>query len=103
MRLQPSPIDEELQKFEELTVKLSQMCVEMSSKQRTEDFTNVELDEVIKQLHKGKSWPDEFPPEVFIYGGQELKDFVLEVTWFTWFTWFTQFPIYNTIISYKNN
>ena len=78
-RLTPSPIDVELKQFEELTLKLSEMCVEMSCRQRSKDFTEEELDEAIKQLNKGKSCPDEFPPEVFIYGGQELRKFILEV------------------------
>ena len=51
----------------------------MSCRQRSKDFTEEELDEAIKQLNKGKSCPDEFPPEVFIYGGQELRKFILEV------------------------
>ena len=60
-------------------MRLSKLCVDMSSEQRTQDFTDSELDDAISQLKTGKAWPDEFPPEVFIFGGTELKNFILDV------------------------
>ena len=78
-RLSPVEIEEELKLFEEMTLKLSELCVEVSGTAITPDFTKKELDEAIKELKKGKSWPDNFPPEVFIYGGKKLRCFILRI------------------------
>ena len=72
-------INEELKRFEEMTLEMSKMCVELSAKIITPDFTIDELDKAINELKKGKSWPDNFPPEIFIHGGKELRNFILRV------------------------
>ena len=78
-RLSPVVIDEELKLFEEMTLKLSDLCVELSGTSISPDFNEEELDAAIRELKKGKSWPDKFPPEVFIHGGKELRSFILRV------------------------
>ena len=66
-RLTPLKINEELKRFEEMTLEMSKMCVELlSAKIITPDYTIDELDKAINELKKGKSWPDNFPPEIFI-------------------------------------
>ena len=79
-RLQPSEIAKEWKKFEELTVRLSALCVEVSGSNKSPDFTDKELDRAISELKSGKSYPDSFPPEVFIHGGKELRRFLLQVS-----------------------
>ena len=78
-RLTPNKIDEELIRFEEMTQRMSKMCIELSATIISPDFTANELDRAIALLKKGKSWPDNFPPELFIYGGSELRAFILHV------------------------
>ena len=60
-RLQPSEIAKEWKKFEELTVKLSALCVEVSGNCKSPDFTAKELDSAISELKSGKSYPDSSP------------------------------------------
>ena len=78
-RLSPVIMDEELKRFEEMTLEMSKLCVEMSGTVITPNFTEEELDAAIGQLKTGKSCPDNFPPEAFIYGGKELRNFILHV------------------------
>ena len=78
-RLAPSIMDEELKRFEEMTLRMSKLCVETSASVISPNFTDKELDVAISQLKKGKSCPDNFPPEIFIYGGKELRKFILRV------------------------
>ena len=78
-RLTPVVMNEELKRFEKMTQVMTEMCVKLSASNRSPDFTEKELDNAINQLKKGKSWPDNFPPEVFIFGGKELRNFILHV------------------------
>ena len=79
-RLQPCEIAKEWKNFEELTVRLSALCVEVSGNNKSPDFTDKELDSAISELKSGKSYPNSFPPEVFIHGGKELRQFLLQVS-----------------------
>ena len=68
-----------MRKFEEMTVKMTKLCVELGGLQKTPNFSIKELEKAINQLKKGKAYPDSYPAEVFICGGKELKEFVLQV------------------------
>ena len=76
-RLQPAQMDTEMKMFERLTMEMSALCVELSAQQRSKDFTEKDLDAVISMLKSGKAYLDNFPPEIFIHGGVELKKFIL--------------------------
>ena len=78
-RLTPSEMDDELKQFEEMTLTMTKLCVELGGLERTPDFTDKELDDAISELKKGKAYPDSYPAEVFIHGGEELRVFVLQV------------------------
>ena len=78
-RLTPAKMDVEMEKFEEMTVRLTKLCVELGGLEKTPDFSSEELDVAISQLKKGKAFPDSYPAEVFIHGGKELREFVLLV------------------------
>ena len=77
-RLSPSEIDVEYKAFEKRTVQLSKMCIELSSGVISPEFSMIELNKVIKRLKSGITGPT-FPNEIFIHGGNELKEFFVGV------------------------
>ena len=78
-RLQPAQMAKEFKTFELLTNELAKLCTEGSGKEVSSDFSEEELEGVIKTLQSKKAYPDSFPPEIFIHGGKELRKFLLEV------------------------
>ena len=78
-RLQPAQMAKEFKTFESLTNELAKLCTEVSGNVVSSDFSEEELDGVIKTLQSKKAYPDSFPPEIFIHGGKELRKFLLEV------------------------
>ena len=78
-RLQPAEMTKDFKNFELLTNELAKLCTELSSCNVSSNFTDEELDVVIKDLQGNKAYPDSFPPEIFIHGGKDLRSFLLEV------------------------
>ena len=78
-RLQPPEIDDELKRYEELTLILSKLCVEEAGEVKSANFEREELDKAIGGLKRKKATPDSFPPEVYIDSGQEMREILLQV------------------------
>ena len=79
-RLSSVEIKPELQTYKELTDKLCEEIIKLTSSKKEPDFTFDELKLVISNLKKGKaSGPDKKPAEVYIFGGEKMQRLLLHV------------------------
>ena len=77
-RLSSVEIKPELQTYKELTDKLCAEIVRLTSSKKEPDFEFEELNLVISNLKKGKSYgPDKKPAEVYIFGGEKMQRLLL--------------------------
>ena len=79
-RLRKRDISSDLQNYEDQTELLCKLHLEEAAKKKGPPFTKEELLKVRKHLKKGKSsGRDKFPPDIFIEGGDQFQDGVINM------------------------
>ena len=79
-RLRQREICPELKNYEKRTKQLCELYLLESKKTPEPNYSRKELDRVINNLKRGKTYGrDKIPPEVFIDGGENLKQLLLNI------------------------
>ena len=78
-RLEKPEMEEWLQELSKKTDKLLELLIECGG-EKSQPFSMEELESVLREIKNGKSCgPDGIPPEIFKYGGEQMKKALLEI------------------------